>query len=232
MGTLLCVKAQIREGVGKKSAAKLRKLGGIPAIIYGHKEEPLAVALDAHNFVEGLHHGHRLIEVQTGEKKETVFVKDLQYDYLGKRIIHADLVRVDVAETIKVMIPIELKGTAKGTHEGGVIEGHADRLEVECKATDVPEAIIVLVKDVGIGDTIHASDVELPPGVKLISEPSTVLVTCSVIVAVKTTEELEAEAPAAPEVISEVKKAEGAEGAEEAEEAKEKPKAKGPEQPR
>jgi len=229
METLLCVKAQIREGVGKKSAAKLRKLGGIPAIIYGHKEEPLAVALDAHNFVEGLHHGHRLMEVQTGRTKETVFVKELQYDHLGKKIIHADLMRVDVAETIKVMVPIEFRGTARGVHEGGVIEGHADRLEVECRASDVPEVIAVSVKEVDIGDTIHAGDIELPPGVKLVSEPSTVLVTCSVIVAVKTTEELEAEAPAAPEVITEVKKAEETE---ETEEAEEKSKGKGGEQPR
>jgi large subunit ribosomal protein L25 len=216
MGKLLCVKAQVREEVGKKAAAKLRNLGGIPAVIYGHKEESLVIALDGHSFVEGLHHGHRLMEVQTGKKKETVFVKDLQYDYLGKRIIHADLVRVDVTETIKVMVPIELKGTAKGTHEGGVVEGHADRLEVECKATDVPEAITVSVKDVGLGDTIHAGDIELPPGVKLISEPSTVLVTCSLVAAAKTTEELEAEAPAAPEVITEAKKVEQVEeGAEE-----------------
>jgi len=226
MGTLLCVKAQIREGVGKKSAAKLRKLGGIPAIIYGHKEEPLAVALDAHNFVEGLHHGHRLMEVQTGRKKETVFVKELQYDCLGKKIIHADLMRVDVTETIKVMVPIEFRGTARGIHEGGVIEGHADRLEVECRASDVPEVIVVSVKEVGLGDTIHAGDIELPPGVKLVSEPSTVLVTCSLVAAAKTTEEIEAEAPAAPEVITEVKKAE------ETEEAEEKSKGKGGEQPR
>jgi large subunit ribosomal protein L25 len=208
MAALLSVNAQIRQEVGKKSTAKLRKLGSIPAIIYGHKQEPLAVALDAHNFAEGLHHGHRLMEIQTGKKKETVFVKDLQYDYLGKSIIHADLMRVDVTETIRVTVPIELKGTAKGTHEGGVVEGHADRLEVECRASDVPEMIVVSVKDVGLGDTIHAGDVELPPGVKLISEPSTVLVTCSLVAVAKTTEELEAEAPVAPEVITEVKKEE------------------------
>jgi large subunit ribosomal protein L25 len=229
MGKLLCVKAKIREKVGKKAAKSLRELGEIPAVIYGHKEESLVVALDGHSFIEGLHHGHRLLDVQAGNKKETVFVKDLQYDYLGKKIIHADLVRVDVTETIRVMVPIELKGTAKGTHEGGVIEIHADRLEVECKVSDVPETIVVFVKDVNIGDTIHASDVVLPPDVKLISEPSTVLVTCSVVAVAKTTEELEAEAPVAPEVITEVKKAEETQKPEQAEE---KPKAKGPEQSR
>ncbi len=226
MEKALCVKAEIREQVGKKSAAKVRRMGRVPAIIYGHKEKPVAVTLDTHNFVEGLHHGHRLIEVQVGKKKETVFVKDLQYDYLGKNIIHADLVRVDVTETIKVSVPIELKGTAKGTHEGGIIEEHTDHLEIECRAGEVPEIIIVWIKEVDIGDTVHASDVELPAGVKLVSEPSTVLVTCSLVAAAKSTEELEAEAPAAPEVIGEAKEAEETEKAEEA------PEEKGGKQPR
>ncbi len=220
MEKALSVKAEIRQRVGKKSAAKLRRAGRVPAIIYGHKEKPVAVTLDTHNFVEGLHHGHRLMEVQIGKKKETVFVKDLQYDYLGKNIIHADLVRVDVTETIKVTVPIELKGTAKGTHEGGVIEEHIDHLEIECRAGDVPETIIVWVKEVDVGDTVHASDIELPEHVKLVSEPSTVLVTCGLVAAAKSTEELEAEAPVAPEVISEAKEEQEAEKAEEGSEEK------------
>jgi large subunit ribosomal protein L25 len=220
MEKALCVKAEIRERVGKKSAAKVRGAGRIPAIIYGHKEKPVAVTLDAHNFVEGLHHGHRLMDVQIGKKKETVFVKDLQYDCLGKNLIHADLVRVDVTETIKTTVPIELKGTAKGANEGGVVEEHVDHLEIECRAGDVPETIIVWVKEVDVGDTVHAGDIELPAGVKLVSEPSTVLVTCSLVAAAKSTEELEAEAPVAPEVISEAKEAEEADKAEEASEEK------------
>ena len=221
MAETLCLKAEVREGVGKKSAAKVRGAGRVPAIIYGHKEKPVAVTLDTHNFVEGLHHGCRLMEVQIGKKKETVFVKDLQYDYLGKNIIHADLVRVDVTETIKVAVPIELKGTAKGTNEGGVVEEHVDHLEIECRAGDVPETIIVWVKEVDVGDTVHASDIELPAGVKLVSEPSTVLVTCSLVAAAKSTEELEAEAPVAPEVISEAKEAEEADKADKTEEGSE-----------
>lgn len=229
MEKALCVKAEIRESVGKKSAAKLRGLGRIPAIIYGHKQKTVAVTLDKHNFVEGLHHGHRLMEVQIGKKKETVFVKDLQYDCLGKNVIHADLVRVDVTEMIEVSVPIEIKGTAKGTQEGAIIEEHADHIEVECTAGSVPEKIIVGVKEMDIGDTVHAGDVELPDGVKLVSEPSTVLVTCSLVTVAKTTEELEAEAPVAPEVIGEAKEAEEAEGADKAEEPSEE---KGGKQPR
>ena len=213
MEKTLLLKAELREHAGSKHAAKVRKQGRIPAIVYGHKQEPVAISLDAHNFVEGLHHGHRLIDVQIGKKKEKIIVKDMQYDYLGKNIIHADLMRVSVTEMVKVTVPIELKGAgaAKGTHEGGIIEAHADHLEIECKATDIPETIAVWVKEVGVGDSLHAGDIELADGVELLSSPETLVVTCHLVAAAKTTEQVEEEMPVAPEVISEAKEAEGEE---------------------
>jgi large subunit ribosomal protein L25 len=183
--------------------------------MYGHKEESVAILLDGHNFVEGLHHGHRLIDVQIGRKKEKTIVKELQYDHLGKNIIHADLMRVDVTEKVKVTVPIELKGTAAGAHEGGIIEEHTDHLEIECMATDIPETIVVSVKDVHVGDALHASDIELPDGIKLANSPDMLLVTCHVVTAAKTTEELEEEIPAAPEIIGEAEEPEVEESEEE-----------------
>ena len=203
MEKTLSLKAEIREDTGTKSAVKLRGQGRLPAVVYGHKEKPVAVSLDERTLVEGLHRGHRLIDVQIGRKKEKMIIKDLQYDYLGKEIIHVDLMRVDVTELIKVTVPIELKGKARGTHEGGIIEGHADHLEVECKATDIPELILVSIKDLRVGDSLHVGDIELPEGVKLVSDASMLLVTCGLVVAAKSTEELEEEMPAAPEVIGE-----------------------------
>ncbi len=204
----LLLKGQVREHTGSKDAAKVRKQGRIPAVVYGHKKVAVAISLDAHNLAEGLHRGHRLMDVQIGKKREKVIVKELQYDYLGKDIIHVDLMRVDVKEMVKVTVPIELKGTAKGTHEGGILEGHANHLEIECKVTDIPERIVVSVKEMDVGDLLHADDIELPDGVRLVSDPSTLLASCSLVAAAKTTEELEEEAPAAPEVITEAKRAE------------------------
>ena len=210
MDKTLLLEAQVREQTGSRAAAQVRKQGRIPAIVYGHKQEPLAISLDAHDFVEGLHHGHRLMDIKVGDQTEKMMLKDLQYDYLGRDIVHADLIRVDVTETVKVTVPIELKGTAQGTHEGGIVEEHADRLEVECLVTNMPEALVVPVKEVGVGDVLHAGDIALPEGVKLVSPPETIVVTCHLVAAAKTTEELEEEAPTAPEVIGE-KKAESEE---------------------
>ncbi len=206
MKKTMLLEAEVRKHTGSKDAARLRRQGRIPAIIYGHKLEPQAVSVDAHAFVEGLHHGHRLMDLQVGAQTESMIVKDIQYDYLGRDIIHVDLVRVDVTEKIKENVPIELKGTPKGSTEGGILEEHADRLEVECLVTNMPETLVVSVKEVGVGDVLHASDVELPEGVKLVSPTSTLLVTCHLkAAAVSTDDELEEEAPSTPEVITEKK---------------------------
>ena len=211
MEKTLLLKAEIREHTGSRHAAKVRKQGRIPAIVYGHKQDAVAISLDAHSLIDGLHHGHRLMDVQIGRKQEKMIIKDLQYDYLGRDIIHVDLMRVDVTETVRVTVPIELKGEASGAHEGGIIEEHTDHLEVECKVTDIPESIVVWVKELSVGDSLHAGDIELPDGIKLVSPPDIVLVTCSLVAAAKSTEEIEEEMPAAPEVITEAKEEKEAE---------------------
>jgi large subunit ribosomal protein L25 len=208
MGKTLVLKAEVRQDTGSKHASRVRKAGRIPGIVYGHKQETVAVSLDAHDFTVGLHHGRRVVDVQIGRKKETVLVKDLHYDYLGRDIIHVDLMRVDITEMVAVSVPIELKGTAKGTHEGAILEEQCDHLEVECQVTNIPETIAVWVKDVGVGDAVYARDIELPDGVTLVSDPEMVIVTCHLVAAAKTAEQAEEEAPTAPEVIGEAEKAE------------------------
>ncbi len=220
----LVLKGEIRPNRGSKDAARLRKQGQIPAIVYGHKKEPVAISLDGRSFIEELHRGHRLVNIQLDKEQVTTLVKDVQYDYLGSDIIHVDLMRVDVTEMVRVTIPIELKGTAKGTHEGGMVEVHTAKVEVECRVTEIPERIQVSIKEMVLGDAIHAKDLQLPEGVKLISAPELLIATCHEVAEVKTTEEIEAATPAAPEVITEVerKEREAAAVAEAVEQPKEK----------
>ncbi len=217
------LKAEVRQRRGSKDSAGLRKQGRVPAVVYGHKKEPVAISLDARAFLEELRKGRRLMDIQVGDEAEKMLIKDVQYDHLGKEIIHVDFMRVDVTEMVRVAIPIELKGIAKGTHEGGMVEVHSSQVEVECLVTEIPDKITVSIKEMVIGDALHAKDIQLPEGVKLVSPPEMLLATCHVVAEVKTTEELEAETPVAPEVITAAKEEpEEGEGAAEAKEPKEK----------
>jgi large subunit ribosomal protein L25 len=213
MDKTLALQAELRERIGSKAASAVRKQGRIPCIVYGHKEEPVAITVNAHDFLEGIHHGHRLMDITINGATEKMLIKELQFDHLGRDIVHVDLMRVDVTEMITVDVPVELKGIAKGASEGGVVESNADHIEIECLAINIPEKITVVIKDLGVGETIKAGDVKLPDGVKLVSSPDIVVVSCRVVAEAKTTEQLEAESPVAPEVITE-KAPKGEEGAE------------------
>lgn len=197
------LKAELREKVGSTSSAKLRQEGKCPAVVYGHGEEPLSIALDARDFVAALHHGQRLFSVDLGGKKDNLLIKDLQYDHFGSDIIHADFMRVNLAETVHVTVDLEMKGTAPGTSEGGILDVHLDAIDIECKVSDIPESIVCSVAEIKVGDSIHAGDVELPEGVKLVSDSDALILTCHVVAEAKTTEELEGEMPEGPEVLTE-----------------------------
>ena len=211
----LVLKAEVRKELGSKHSVKIRLQGKIPAIVYGHGQEPETLSLNGQDFSEGLHHGHRLFDIEFGGKTEKLLVKDIQYDHLGKKIIHADLIRVDLSEKIKVETPLIFKGTPAGSHEGGLLEEHLDRIEIECMVTDMPETIDVSVKSLNVGDSLHARDIQLPAGVKLLTNPDALLISCHlpVVVAAAATEEAVevAEEPTSPEVITERKPKEGEE---------------------
>lgn len=214
MSDTVTLKSSIRERTGTKSAAKLREQGLMPAVIYGHRQEPISVSLNAHEFVENLHHGHRIFEVDIDGSKDTVLIKDLQYDHLGKDVIHVDLMRVNLSERVTVEVMLELRGTAEGTHFGGMIEEIMSSIQVECEVQSIPETLSANIKDLGLNESLHAGQIELPEGVTLITDPDAVVVSCHETKAA-VAEEAEvvegAEAAAEPEVITERKEEEGAE---------------------
>ncbi|MBL7215240.1 MAG: 50S ribosomal protein L25 [Phycisphaerae bacterium] len=213
MSDTVTFKAQVRQRAGSKIAARLRQDGQLPAVVYGHKKDPVSVTLAAHDFVEALHHGHRIFEMDINGSKETILVKDLQYDHLGKSVIHADLMRVNLSDRVKVQVAIELHGTAQGTHEGGIVEEVLSHVEIECKVSDIPEALVVNIKELSLGQSVHASRIELPPDCKLVTDPDAVVAVCHETKAVVSEVVLEGEAgiegaeevPTEPEVITEKK---------------------------
>ena len=208
MSDSVTLKAEVRGQVGSKATAKLREAGKLPAVVYGHKQDPVSLSLDGHAFIEALHHGHRIFEMEIAGKGETCLVKELQYDYLGKNVIHADLMRVDLNEMVEVQVAIEMVGTAKGLHEGGIIDEQLDHLVIKCKVNAIPESITVNVKDMGLGDVLYAGQVVLPAGMELVTDPEAVLLVCHEAKASVSAEAAEGEGEAGaaePEVITEKK---------------------------
>jgi large subunit ribosomal protein L25 len=92
-------------------------------------------------------------------------VRDVQWDHLGKEIIHLDFCRVDANERVTTTVPITITGSAPGLHEGGMLELPVHTLSIECLVTQIPDAIRVDVSELHIGGMIHVRDLKLPEGV-------------------------------------------------------------------
>jgi large subunit ribosomal protein L25 len=208
------LKATRRERIGTKHARRIRAKGELPAIIYGHGQDPEPVSLPAHDVEVQLHHGVRVLDLKLGRKKASPFlIKDVQYDYLGTTPIHLDLMRVHLDEKVTVRVGIELKGTPKGVADGGVLDQHLVDLEVECMVTDIPDTLTPLVTQLGVGESLLVSDLEFPEGVKPLADPEERVASITLLA-----EEVEEEAPAGeeeaqPEVITKGKKEEEQESA-------------------
>src|SRR5207244_6341122 len=125
---------------------------------------PLTVESTANMNV--IRHGHKLVRLQ-GDVSEGAFIKAVQWDVYGKGVIHLDLLRVSDTEKVRTTVAIELKGTAVGLSEGGIIEFVLHELEIECPAAAVPEKLIVNVNDLHLGAAIHAKEVHLPEGAEV-----------------------------------------------------------------
>jgi len=212
MSEATVLKANIRQQAGSNKSAALRKQGLLPAVVYGHKKEAQSISMDARAFLDSLHGGHRIFDVDIDGQKDTLMVKELQYDHLGKDILHVDFMRVNLSERVTVEVPVELRGTAEGAQQGGMVEMLLSTVEIECKVSEIPDSIAVNIKSLGLNQSIHAGQIELPAGVKMLTDAQAVVVICHEPTAAAEPEAAEgAEEAAQPEVITERKKEEAAE---------------------
>jgi large subunit ribosomal protein L25 len=164
-----------RDGRGKRTARHLRKEGLIPAVLYGHKEAVVAVSLSAEELLSAIRHHARVMDLAIGGKAETAVIQEVQYDHLGKEILHVDFKRVSKDERIVVSVVIELKGTAPGM-SAGVLEQPLHDLEVECLAIAIPESIKCVISTLQLGEAIHVRDLTAPEGVKILNAPDAIVV--------------------------------------------------------
>ena len=169
--TTKVLKAQPRTDRGTRRTRIARKNGLLPAIVYGHGEKPEGIVLDGHDTLVELHHGARTLSVDIGGSVQQFLIKSVQYDHLGTRPIHLDLLRVDLSERVKVRVGIELKGTPKGISEGGVLDQNMADIEVECLMTEIPDTLHPIITHLGLDEVLYVRDLILPPGITALADP-------------------------------------------------------------
>ena len=170
MSEALTLPAEARERAGKGASRVLRREGRVPAVIYGGKEEPTPIHVEAKELVRQLGTGHFMnsivmIEV-AGGKPVRAIPKDVAFDPVTDRPIHADFLRLSRDSKIQVAVPVIFANEedSPGLKKGGVLNIVRHELELVCESDKIPDDITIDVTGKDIGDSIHISEVKLPAG--------------------------------------------------------------------
>jgi len=212
MAETVVLETSKREGRGSRKAVKLRKQLHVPGVVYGHKQATEIVTVPMEALLSAIHHKARVVDLKSDAGLQKALIQDLQWDHLGKELLHVDFKRVDVDERINITVPLELKGIAPGVTGGGILEQPMHRLHVECLAVAVPESVRVNIGELQIGMALHVRELHLPEGVKALDDPESIVVQVKApLVSVEAPAEAAAE-QAEPEVIGRKAAEEEAEG--------------------
>jgi large subunit ribosomal protein L25 len=175
--------AEIREGVGKEKAKKLRSKGLIPAIFYGPKSQTIPLVIDSNELRKALQTEageNALIELDIRKgaqsNRKVVMLKDIQIDPLQRITLHTDLYEVAMDEMVTVEVPVHLVGKPEGTKVGGILEQVRRVIQIECLPGDIPKSIDIDVSALKIGDSIHVQDIQVEKG-KIISDTNFTIAT-------------------------------------------------------
>jgi len=193
--------SQKNKGTGTRVSRRLRKLGRVPAIIYGHKQDPVPVSVPRESVWEMIKKSTHLAELSFNGSTETVLVRDVQWDHLGKEIIHLDFARVSADESIETEVRLDVRGTPPGVNEGGVLEVLVHELRVTCRANAIPDSIRVEVGHLHLDQELKVKDLILPPGVTVDAEPELLLMHVSARPPEEVVAPAEGDTATQPEVI-------------------------------
>ena len=208
--------ARPRADVGRNSVKHLRSRGVIPAVIYGHKDQPSNLEIEQREIAALLAHAigeNILVELVIADggnvTNKLSLIQEVQHHPVRRDILHVDFLEVAMDEVLHTEVPIESFGEADGVKNyGGLLEHSIRSLHIECLPKDLPEIIRVDVSALGLNQSIHVRDLVLPAGVKATTDAD--LTVFSVAEPKVEVESAAGEAPKAPEVIKEKKPAEGA----------------------
>jgi len=167
------IDADLRTKFGKGAARKLRVLGKIPAVIYGHGTDPVHVALPSHQIGLILRRANAVLELEVNGETHLTLVKDVQKDPVRQIIEHLDLIVIRKGEKVQVEVAVHLTGEIVA---GNVIDLDIKTLLLEVEATNIPQNVVVDVEGLDVDAQIKAGDIVLPDGAVLISDADAVVI--------------------------------------------------------
>ena len=194
------ISAEPRTEFGKGGARRTRRAGKVPAVLYGHGEKPVHIALPAREFAAAIRHGgiNQVFAIDVvGGTTTLALAKAIQRDPIKDTFEHVDLLIVKRGEKVTVDVPVQLTGEAA---RGTLVVTESTTLSIVAEALHLPDHLEVSIEGLEGGSRVTAADVTLPRGSELAADPETVVAVISVA---PSAEELEGETEAAEEAAAE-----------------------------
>jgi large subunit ribosomal protein L25 len=166
--------AEFRETQGKGASRRLRHEGKVPAILYGGHSDARALTLSHQKLaimLENERFYSTILSLKVGDETQAAILKDVQRHPFKNAIMHIDFQRVEENEKIRISIPLHFKGAAASPgvkSQGGIVYHMRNDLEVSCLPKDLPEFIEVDISGLSLNESIHLSQLKVPPGVQLV----------------------------------------------------------------
>jgi len=169
MSDALTLVAETRDRAGKGASRALRREGRVPAVIYGGKEEPTPIHVEAKELARQLGLGHfmnSIVMIDVGGKQVRTLPKDVAFHPVSDRPVHVDFLRLAKDAKIQVAVPVVFANeeASPGLKKGGVLNVVRHELELVCESDKIPDEIAIDVTGLEVGDSIHISNVNLPAG--------------------------------------------------------------------
>lgn len=173
--------------IGKHFSRALRRNRQIPAVVYGAATEPQNVSIDESSVVRFNTRAYEnaLFNLKSKDGKLNnivTLIKEVVVHPVTRRPQHVDLFALDLKKAVRIFVEVKLEGKPVGLSEGGLLNVVNRQIEIECLPTEIPESFSADISNMGIGDTLHVSDLKLPSGVKLISSADTTIAVVNLFV--------------------------------------------------
>ncbi|CAM4402953.1 50S ribosomal protein L25 [Paenibacillus alkaliterrae] len=176
----IAMKADQRLSSTKGELRQLRLQGKIPGVIYGKQiSEAAHVTVDGKELQSLLRsHPNAIIEINLpSQGKQSVMVSDVQRDSLSRQVLHVDFHQINMNENVRANVRIQAEGDSEGVREGGILQVVLHELEVQCLPGSIPEAIMVDISSLSVGESVLVSNLSLPQGVETFADPDLVVLT-------------------------------------------------------
>ena len=167
---------------GKNEARRTREAKKIPAVVYGAGKDTVPITVDTRALSDAFRGGAGenaifLLKLQGSDQSRHAMIKEFQRDPVTRRPVHLDFVRVLMDTKIRVGVPVEIVGVARGVKvDAGILDFVTREIEIECLPGNIPEHLPVDVSDLGIGDALRVSAIQAPEGVTIMEDPERVVV--------------------------------------------------------